>query len=133
VTAYLRKLESAFGSWLSKKYDLKTEAREGATGIWVLPPDRPAKKIASIGIAVRKWVTYHGIGVNLANSLDPYQSISPCGFSSDVMTTLAGESLDFAARGWNDAVRDEVEREVAEILGFSAPIPAQIDKPPFSH
>ncbi len=113
VTGYLRKLESTFGGWLAHR-GLITEARENATGIWVTMPGRPAKKIASIGIAVRKWVTYHGIGVNLANSLDGFRAISPCGFAPDVMTTLARETPDFGKTGWSEAVRARVEAEIVD-------------------
>ncbi len=89
VTGFLRKLERTVGGWL-ESYGLEREARGEATGIWVRPAGstREFRKIASIGIAVRKWVTYHGVGLNLTNSLAGFQMISPCGFSPEVMTTL---------------------------------------------
>jgi lipoyl(octanoyl) transferase len=115
VAAYLRKLETVFGGWLAS-HGLLTESREHATGIWVTPTGRPARKIASIGIAVRKWVAYHGVGLNLANSLDGFRSISPCGFDPTVMTTLAGESEAFAKAGWSEGARARVEREIADSI-----------------
>lgn len=119
VGAFLRKLETVFGGWLAMQ-GLLTESRESATGIWTAAGDRPARKIASIGIAVRKWVTYHGIGLNLANTLDGFQAISPCGFAPEVMTTLARESPDFARTPWSEGARTAVELEIASIISRNA-------------
>lgn len=83
VTGYLRKLERVLISVL-EDYGLSGEMREQATGVWV-----GEKKIASIGIAVRKWVTYHGAALNAVNDLAPFQLFSPCGYASEVMTSLA--------------------------------------------
>lgn len=82
VGAYLRKIEQILIAELAN-HGLRGEARENATGVWVGP-----KKIASIGIAVRKWVTYHGLALNCVNDLAPFHLISPCGFSPEVMTRL---------------------------------------------
>ena len=126
IAGYLRKLEKVFGGWLAT-HGLLTESRENATGIWVLPRtgeggSTSEKKIASIGIAIRKWVTYHGIGVNLANDLAGFRAISPCGFDPDVMTTLARESAEFAALGWSGPVRDAVELENASPVSRNAAV-----------
>jgi lipoate-protein ligase B len=72
--------------------------RPSATGVWV-----GEKKIASIGVAVRKWVTWHGIALNVVNDLKPFHLISPCGFSPEVMTRLQdlcppGEGQDWRAK-----------------------------------
>lgn len=56
----------------------------GSTGVWVND-----FKIASIGIAVRRWVTYHGFAVNIHNPLAVIAGTRPCGFEPEVMTTLA--------------------------------------------
>ncbi|OGQ14501.1 MAG: lipoyl(octanoyl) transferase [Deltaproteobacteria bacterium RIFCSPHIGHO2_02_FULL_40_11] len=55
----------------------------GATGVWV-----GSKKIASIGIAVKKWVSYHGFALNVNTDLTYFQKINPCGFESSVMTSM---------------------------------------------
>ncbi len=57
------------------------------TGIWI--EDR---KIASIGIAVKHWVTFHGSAINLNTNLDDFQNINPCGLSSTVITSLKKET-----------------------------------------
>jgi lipoate-protein ligase B len=68
---------------------LKFVVRPKATGVWI---DRGVgtglKKIGSIGIAVKSWVTYHGLSINVVNDLSLFQLISPCGFESGVMTRL---------------------------------------------
>ncbi len=56
------------------------------TGVWV-----GQKKIASIGIAVKKWTTYHGIAINIYEDSEAFTGINPCGFSSDVMTSIEKE------------------------------------------
>jgi lipoyl(octanoyl) transferase len=124
ITGYLRKLEAAFGGWFAS-HGLFTEARENATGIWVARPGRPDRKIASIGIAVRKWVTYHGIGLNLVNTLDGYRGMSPCGFAPDVMTTLAAENPSFGKTTWSESVRIAVELEIARTFRPDATVSTQ--------
>lgn len=62
------------------------------TGVWV-----GDKKIASIGIAVRSWITYHGVALNLNKDLEGFRGIRPCGFESHVMTSIEevlGKKLD---------------------------------------
>lgn len=129
VIGFLRKLETTFGDWFATR-GLLTESRENAAGIWTAMEDRRPRKIASIGIAVRKWVAYHGIGLNLANALDGFRAISPCGFDPDVMTTLAIESPGFKERGWSESVRGEVEREIASAFAEGVGVRLQEVRPP---
>jgi len=82
VALFLRRMEQILINDLTSK-GLKAESREQATGIWI-----DQKKVASLGIAIRKWVTYHGMAINVVNDLKPFFLISPCGFSPEVMTRL---------------------------------------------
>lgn len=91
VAAFLRAMEA----WMSRTLaplGLSTDPRANATGVWVYPSDlgspSSARKIASIGIAIRKWVTWHGIAINLVNDMSPFSLISPCGFAPEVMVRL---------------------------------------------
>jgi len=59
---------------------------EGKTGVWVGP-----KKIMSLGIAVRRWVTWHGLALNVTTDLAPFRLFNPCGLDGAVMTSLAKE------------------------------------------
>ncbi len=85
---YLRDLEAMLMNVLAD-FGLSTQRSEGATGVWT--SDRPSRKLASIGIAVRRWVTYHGFALNVSTDLEDFQTISPCGFNPEVMTSMAHE------------------------------------------
>lgn len=68
------------------------EARFDPVGVWV-----GERKIASLGLAVKRWVTFHGIAVNVNNQLDIFSYINPCGMSATTMTSarkLAGRNVD---------------------------------------
>jgi lipoyl(octanoyl) transferase len=67
-------------------YGLHAQRREGLTGVWI--GDR---KIASIGVGVRKWITMHGFGLNVGSDLSGFASITPCGISGVTMTSLSRE------------------------------------------
>jgi lipoyl(octanoyl) transferase len=87
---YLRRLEQVLIDVLGD-FGLKGERRPGATGVWM---EGREKKIASIGVAVSSWVTYHGTALNVCNDLSGFAKISPCGFPSEVMTSMAVELRD---------------------------------------
>lgn len=74
--------------------DLGIAATKGDehTGVWV-----EGKKIASIGVAVKHWITFHGAAINLNTNLDDFKKINPCGLDADVMTSaqaLLGRKVD---------------------------------------
>ncbi|HCM40095.1 MAG: lipoyl(octanoyl) transferase [Bdellovibrionales bacterium GWC1_52_8] len=87
VEGFVRKLEGVLIQELSAS-GVHAESRPGATGVWV-GDSTQAKKVASVGIAVRKWVTYHGMAINCVNDLSPFGLISPCGFSPEIMGRLS--------------------------------------------
>lgn len=85
----------------------------GKTGVWTGPAEAP-RKLASIGIAVRKWVTLHGLALNVNIALDRFAAIHPCGFSAAVMTSMARElgcAVDFAA------VKRSLRGHLGDVLG----------------
>jgi lipoate-protein ligase B len=85
---YLRKLEEAIILTL-REFGLEGHRNPGWTGAWVkAPQDGQLFKIASIGVAVRKWVTYHGIALNVSTNLAHFRQINPCGLGSQVMTSM---------------------------------------------
>jgi len=79
---YLRDLEEVAINFL-KKYDAEGVRINNATGVWV-----DGKKIASIGIAVRDWVTYHGLSVNINNDISFFSMINTCGIKGLKVTSL---------------------------------------------
>jgi lipoyl(octanoyl) transferase len=94
---YLRTLEESL-ILLCQDFGVAASRREGLTGVWVGP-----KKIASIGVGVKKWFTMHGFAINiLPASLEGFAHITPCGIAGVQMTSLAQESD--RAVDWNEAV-----------------------------
>lgn len=88
--AYLRQLEQFIIELLAMwgvQAMRHIEPEKNTTGVWVATPSGP-KKIASIGVAVKRWVTYHGVAINISNDLAAYQAIYPCGFPAETMTRL---------------------------------------------
>src|SRR5438045_6918030 len=74
---------------------IAARTRSGLTGVWV--EDR---KIASIGVGVRHWITMHGFALNICGDLSPFDQIVPCGISNVAMTSIEKES------NRHDSVRD---------------------------
>jgi lipoyl(octanoyl) transferase len=66
---------------------LATSRRESLTGVWV-----ENRKIASIGVGVRHWVTMHGFALNVCGDLSPFNHIVPCGINKAAMTSIAKET-----------------------------------------
>ncbi|WP_373498265.1 lipoyl synthase [Desulfococcus sp.] len=84
--AYLRRLLEMLADVL-RSYGLIPEFREGTPGVWV-----GGAKIASVGIAVRKWVTYHGAALNVSTDPGWFSLIVPCGRPDERMTSIESET-----------------------------------------
>ncbi len=113
VGGFIRKLESVLIDVLAED-GLQATTRENATGVWV--GDR---KIVSVGIAVRKWVTYHGAAMNCVNDMSPFRLISPCGFQSEVMANLT-ELLGRTAENWREELEKRIVRKLTPLASQSA-------------
>ncbi|TSA37084.1 MAG: lipoyl(octanoyl) transferase LipB [Verrucomicrobiaceae bacterium] len=84
---YLRFLEEILIR-LCASYGVEASRKEGLTGVWVGP-----RKIASLGVGVKKWISMHGFALNvLHSSLDGFTHITPCGITGVEMTCLEKES-----------------------------------------
>jgi lipoate-protein ligase B len=83
--AYLRNLEQGLIDACAE-LGLTATRNPGWTGAWIGP-----RKIASIGIAVRRWVTMHGFALNVATDLSRFTTINPCGLDAAVMTSVSRE------------------------------------------
>ena len=68
--------------------------RSGRIGVWICSNDGSEKKIAAIGIRIKKWITFHGVSLNINPDLTAYQGIVPCGLSQYGMTSLAQQGID---------------------------------------
>jgi lipoyl(octanoyl) transferase len=82
---FLRWVEEGLIALLAT-YGLDSQRREGLTGVWI--EDR---KIASIGVGVRRWITMHGFGLNVGSDLSGYKAITPCGLQGVTMTSVSRE------------------------------------------
>ncbi|MEZ5977228.1 MAG: lipoyl(octanoyl) transferase LipB [Planctomycetota bacterium] len=80
---YLRDLEQVVIDVLAG-LGVQGRREEGATGVWIGP-----KKVCSIGVAVRRWVTWHGVSLNVSNDLATFGAFHACGLEPGVMTRVA--------------------------------------------
>src|SRR5262245_13641539 len=88
-----------------RHFDVHGERRAGRVGIWVVRRGDAEEKIAAIGVRIRRWVTYHGMALNVDPELGHYCGIVPCGIAEHGVTSLAAlgvtatmEEVDMALR-----------------------------------
>ena len=86
VTKYLRSLEAAMIDAIAK-FGIEASRRDGMTGVWV-----GARKIASIGVGIRRWTTWHGFALNVSTDLSYFDSIVPCGIEGCRMTSVCEQT-----------------------------------------
>jgi len=104
---FLRRLESALITALGE-LGVPAERNEGLTGVWT-----KGRKVASIGIHVKQWVTWHGFALNVTTDLSYFDLIAPCGIPGVEMTSIQKELNERAPRDlWNRSLD-------AVILGFA--------------
>ena len=83
---YLRWVEQSLIDFLTN-YGIAAARRESLTGVWV-----GGRKIASIGVGVRHWITMHGFALNVCGDLSPFNHIVPCGINDVAMTSIEQET-----------------------------------------
>jgi len=86
IRMLVRMIESCIIKVL-KNYDISSYADEKNIGIWV-DDKKKSKKIAAIGIRVKKWIAFHGFSINISNDLSLYENIIPCGIKNMEVTSL---------------------------------------------
>ena len=116
VHVFLRELEAALIEALAA-FDLEAERIQGKTGVFVKrkSPGERLRKIASIGIGLRRWITWHGFALNVSLDLAGFDAIVPCGLSGVDMTSVATE-LERAGRGRPEDLDTRVRAAVVEAL-----------------
>ena len=100
VRAFVKKLETWVIATLAE-FNVQGEIREGRVGVWVERDDKPLTisghkaedKIAAIGIRLRKWISFHGISINVEPDLDHFGGIVPCGITDHGVTSLVDLGL----------------------------------------
>jgi lipoyl(octanoyl) transferase len=103
---YLRWLEQTLIGLLAD-FGIDAAQRDGLTGVWI----DDARKIASIGVGVRHWITMHGFALNVCGDLSPFDRIVPCGITNVAMTSMERElgraiSVIEVAAGFENLVRE---------------------------
>jgi lipoyl(octanoyl) transferase len=88
VRCHVHRLEEWMIQALSR-FAVRGERRDDRIGVWVARPEGREEKIAAIGVRVRRWVTYHGVALNVDPELDHYRGIVPCGITEHGVTSLA--------------------------------------------
>lgn len=106
VRRFVRDLEE----WLIRtlaQFGVKGERRDGRVGIWVVSGNGGEHKIAAIGVRVRRWVTYHGVALNVSPDLSHFAGIVPCGVRNHGVTSLAALGVYATMADVNIAMKTE--------------------------
>ena len=109
VIPFVRNLENVIIDSL-RKFKIDSFTKEDDTGVWTAKG-----KIASIGIKVSKWTTYHGFSLNIFDSLDGYQLINPCGNESEQITSIHQFNPDISF----EEVASEISDNFAKVFGYT--------------
>lgn len=107
IKRYVWKLEE----WIIRTiahFGIEGERREGRVGIWVVTP-KGEDKIAAIGIRVRKWVSFHGIAINVNPDLSHFKGIVPCGIREHGVTSLHALGKKIGMNELDAALKEEFE------------------------
>jgi len=99
-------------------FNVKGEIREGRVGVWVQRPEKPLQadgnpaedKIAALGIRLRKWVSFHGMSINVDPDLSHFEGIVPCGITDHGVTSLVGLGLPVTMNDLDVALRQTFDR-----------------------
>jgi lipoyl(octanoyl) transferase len=120
VRAFVGRLEAWVIAALAE-FNLRGEIRPGRVGVWIARPDKPPlpdgtpreDKIAAIGVRLRKWVSFHGISINVEPDLSHFDGIVPCGIEGHGVTSLVDLGLPVTMDDLDVALR----RSFAEVFG----------------
>jgi len=112
VKKFVKNLETWIALTLSE-FNIIGQSREGRVGIWVERPDKPLnnysavqeEKIAAIGVRLKKWITLHGLSINLDPDLSHFQGIVPCGIKEHGVTSLVDLGLPVSMHDLDNALK----------------------------
>ena len=112
----VRRYVAALESWLITtlaRFNVRGERREDRVGVWVRRPERGdghEAKIAAIGVRVRRWVTFHGVSLNVEPDLSHFGGIVPCGIQEHGVTSLVDLGVLAAMDEADGALHDSFRR-----------------------
>ncbi len=116
VRQYVHDLEE----WLIRtlaQFNVKGERREGRVGIWVARGGGREDKIAAIGVRVRRWVTFHGVSLNVEPDLTHFTGIVPCGISEHGVTSLIDLGIPVTMADVDVAMKQAFQEVFGPIAG----------------
>ena len=108
IKLYIQNLELAVINTL-RAFSIDAYTIEGKVGIWTDNQNIPAK-LGAIGVRIKKWVTYHGIAVNIKTDLQKYKGIIPCGISDFPVTSLYELGIETSIKNFNSIFKKEFEK-----------------------
>jgi len=108
VSAFVRGLEQWVIDTL-RTFDIITERRCGRVGVWVTRDDGREEKIAAIGVRLKKWVSFHGISINLSPDLSHFDGIVPCGIREHGVASLLSLGKDVSMEELDAALKASFE------------------------
>ncbi|MGH1465997.1 MAG: lipoyl(octanoyl) transferase LipB [Cognatishimia sp.] len=122
VRGFVKKLETWVIATLDQ-FNVKGEIRDGRVGVWVQRPEKPLTasgtaaedKVAAIGIRLRKWVSFHGVSINVEPDLGHFSGIVPCGITEHGVTSLVDLGLPVAMEDVDVALRKAFDHVFAAI------------------
>jgi lipoyl(octanoyl) transferase len=125
VRAFVQQMEDWVIATLAE-FGLRGEKREGRVGVWIARPDKPPlpdgspreDKIAALGVRLTKWVSYHGLSINVEPDLSHFTGIVPCGITGHGVTSLVDLGLPVTLEDLDVAL----EKAFAQIFGTD-PVP----------
>ena len=117
VRAFVKQLERWIIATLDQ-FNVRGETREGRVGVWVERPEKPClpdgscaeDKIAALGIRLRKWVSFHGLSINVEPDLSHFDGIVPCGIAQHGVTSLVDLGLPVTLRDVDVALKQEFSK-----------------------
>jgi lipoyl(octanoyl) transferase len=122
VRCFVRDLEAWVIDTLDQ-FNLRGEIRDGRVGVWVQRPEKPRQadgspaedKIAAIGIRLRKWISFHGISINVEPDLEHFTGIVPCGISDQGVTSLVDLGLPVTMDDLDVTLRDSFTKVFGDL------------------
>ena len=116
VRRFVQQLETWVIATLDS-FNIKGEIRPGRVGVWVERPDKPLTatgavqedKVAAIGLRIRKWVSFHGVSINVEPDLSHFDGIVPCGITDHGVTSLVDLGLPVTMGDVDVALRQSFE------------------------
>lgn len=123
----VRRFVEGLEGWLVRalaRLGVRGEVRDGRVGIWVAGPDGRDEKIAAIGVRVTRWVSWHGIALNVAPELAHFDGIVPCGIREHGVTSLLALGRPATMAEADEALRGAWAEVFDDRGGYDSPSPA---------